>query len=216
MLDLHVPSQIGSLSHLKYLNLAWNYNLKGSIPPQLGNLSKLHCLDISFNLFEGNIPSQLGNHSNFQDLYHGEYKGGALKIDDGNQCLSNLISLTHLHLSSIPNDLHTSHSWLQMIAKLPKLRELRLIDCSLSDHFILSLRPSKFNFSTCLLVFDLSWNTFTSSMILFQRVPYQIILACGCVRLSLQDLDLSGNQITGSLPDLSVFPSLKTLDLSEN
>ncbi|KAL5122845.1 Transmembrane protein 18 [Glycine soja] len=147
-------------------------DLNGNLPSQLGNLPS--CLDISFNLFEGNIPSQLGNHSNFQDLYHGEYKGGALKIDDGNQCLSNLISLTHLHLSFIPNDLHTSHSWLQMIAKLPKLRELRLIDCSLSDHFILSLRPSKFNFSTCLLVVYNIYSNIYMAMRLIQRLSLLI------------------------------------------
>ncbi|KHN28201.1 Probably inactive leucine-rich repeat receptor-like protein kinase [Glycine soja] len=41
-------------------------------------------------------------------------------------------------------------------------------------------------------------------------------LSSGCVRHSLQDLDLSYNQITGSLPDLSVFSSLKTLVLKQN
>uniref|UniRef100_A0A0R0FS47 Senescence-associated protein n=1 Tax=Glycine max TaxID=3847 RepID=A0A0R0FS47_SOYBN len=173
-----------------------------------------------------------------------------------------------------------------MIAKLPKLRELSLSYCSLSDHFILSLRPSKFNFSSSLSFLDLSINSFTSSMILqwlsnvtsnlveldlsgnllegstsnhFGRVmnslehldlSYNIFkgddfksfanictlrslyatennfsedlpsilhnLSSGCVRHSLQDLDLSYNQITGSLPDLSVFSSLKTLVLKQN
>ncbi|XP_024641600.2 receptor-like protein EIX2 [Medicago truncatula] len=41
-------------------------------------------------------------------------------------------------------------------------------------------------------------------------------LSSGCVRNSLQVLDLSYNGITGTLPDLSAFTSLKTLDLSEN
>jgi len=38
----------------------------------------------------------------------------------------------------------------------------------------------------------------------------------GCVKLSLQDLDLAFNQITGSLPDLSVFSSLKSLLFDSN
>ena len=143
-----IPTQFGSLSHLKYLNLGRN-SLEGSIPRQLGNLSQLQHLDLSYNSFEGSIPSQLGNLSNLQKLYlggsHYDDDGGALKIDDGDHWLSNLISLAHLSFHSISN-LNTSHSFLQMIAKLPKLRELSLIDCSLSDHFILSLRPSKFNF----------------------------------------------------------------------
>ena len=41
-------------------------------------------------------------------------------------------------------------------------------------------------------------------------------LSSGCVRNSLQVLDLSLNGITGTLPDLSIFTSLKTLDLSYN
>ncbi|KAK7380601.1 hypothetical protein VNO78_33116 [Psophocarpus tetragonolobus] len=283
-----IPSKFGSLSHLKFLNLAWN-NLEGSIPHQLGNLSMLQYLNLGSNCFEGIIPSQLGNLSSLQELYLGGYDN-AFKIDDGNhardQWLSNLISLTLLNLDDM-SSLNTSHGWMQMIAKLPKLRELSLSGCSLSDHFIISLRPFKFNFSTSLLVFDLSDNTFMSSLILFQwfsNITSHIVeldlsfnhlegsrsndfgmvmnslqhldlsynnfkgedlksfmnictlhslnmhdnnltedlpsilhyLSSGCIRHSVQDLNLYGNQITGSLPDLSVFSSLKTLDLSYN
>ncbi|XP_029128191.1 receptor-like protein EIX2 [Cajanus cajan] len=307
-----IPTHIGSLSHLKYLNLAGNSlegslfplqlgNLsqlqhldlnsnyfEGKIPSQLGNLSKLQYLDLRYNSFEGNIPSQLGNLSNLQELYLGGYYygDGPLKIDDGAPWLSNLISLTHLYLWSIPN-LNTSHSYLQMIAKLPKLRQLSLRDCSLSDHFIFSLRSSTFNFSTSLFLLDLSLNTFTSPMIFqwvsnitsnlveldlsenllevstsnhfgmvkmnllehlhlsYNRLKGEVLksfmnictlhslymngnnltedlssilhnLFDGCVRHSLQELDLSFNQIIGSLPDFSVFSSLKILDLSTN
>uniref|UniRef100_A0A0R0FS76 Uncharacterized protein n=3 Tax=Glycine max TaxID=3847 RepID=A0A0R0FS76_SOYBN len=285
-----IPTQFGSLSHLKYLNLARNYYLEGSIPRQLGNLSQLQHLDLSINQFEGNIPSQignlsqllhldlsynsfegsipsqLGNLSNLQKLYLGGsfYDDGALKIDDGDHWVSNLISLTHLSLAFVSN-LNTSHSFLQMIAKLPKLRELSLSYCSLSDHFILSLRPSKFNFSSSLSFLDLSQNSFTYNLLEgstsnhFGRVmnslehldlsdnilkgedfksfanictlhslymPANLLtedlpsilhnLSSGCVRHSLQDLDLSHNQITGSFPDLSVFSSLKTLILDGN
>ncbi|KAL2967134.1 hypothetical protein AAZX31_16G158700 [Glycine max] len=245
-----IPTQFGSLSHLKYLNLASN-SLEGSIPRQLGNLSQLQHLDLgdnqfegnipsqignlsqllhldlSYNSFEGSIPSQLGNLSNLQNLYLGGsyYESGALKIDDGDHWVSNLISLTHLSLAFISN-LNTSHSFLQMIAKLPTLRELSLSECSLSDQFILSLRPSKFNFSSSLSILDLSSNSFTSSMILqwLSNVTSNLVelhlsdnhLSSACVRHSLQDLDLSYNQITGSLPDLSVFSSLRSLFLDGN
>ncbi|XP_061358825.1 receptor-like protein EIX1 [Gastrolobium bilobum] len=249
-----------------------------------------HVLMLDLHGESRNIPYEIGKLSNLQTLYLGGYDGGALKIDDGNraggQWLSNLSSLTHLHLVGISN-LNRSKSWMQMIVKLPKLRELSLSDCSLSDHFILSLNTSKFNSSTSLSVIDLSWNTFTSSMIFqwvsnissnlveldltannlleappsshfgivmnslerlylsFNRLKDSVIksfmnictlrslylsqnnlteelpsillnMSRGCVRYSLQELNLRENQITGSLPDLSIFTSLKTLDLSRN
>ena len=184
------------------------------------------------------------------------------------------------------SNLVRSYSWLKVIVKLPELRELSLVGCSLSDHFILLSKPSKLNFSTSLSVLDLSHNTFTSPMVFqwlsnitsnlveldlsanhledFTSTDFGMVknslrhldlssnnfkakdlksftnictlhslylssnkftedlpsilsnLSSGCVRHSLQELDLSLNHIVGTLSDISVFSSLKTLFLQIN
>ncbi|KAK2420721.1 receptor protein EIX2 [Trifolium repens] len=186
-LDGLIPHQLGDLPNLEFLDLNHNY-LEGSIPSQLGNLSSLQYLGLLQNSLKGKIPSQLGKLTNLQELYLGGYHS-ALTIGSGDhnggQWLSNLTSLTHLHMLSI-YDLYRFHSLLQIIDKLPKLRELSLSDCNLVDHFTQDLQSILHNLSS------------------------------GCVRNSLQVLDLSSNGIIGTIPDLSMFTSLKTLDLSDN
>ncbi|XP_022636200.1 receptor-like protein 12 [Vigna radiata var. radiata] len=226
-----IPTQISSLSHLKYLNLAHNYYLNGSIPREIGNLSRLEYLDLSgnsfegslpsqignlsrlqyldlrYNSFEGYIPSQLGNLSNLHKLYLGGYDS-ALKIFTTDQWLSNLNSLTHLSFDYTSN-FNSSPSWLRIISMLPKLRELSLIGCGLSDHFLLSFNPSNFNFSTSFSVLRLSLNSFTQPMI-FQWVSN--------TTSNLVELDLSWNLLKGLTSNHFglAMNSLEHLDLSYN
>lgn len=63
-----IPSEIGSLSELKYLWL-WANQLTGSIPPEIGNLTNLIEMDLSPNTFTGSIPSEIGNLVNLEILW---------------------------------------------------------------------------------------------------------------------------------------------------
>ncbi|KAK4282998.1 hypothetical protein QN277_000004 [Acacia crassicarpa] len=280
-----IPHQLGNLKQLKHLDLATN-NLTESIPYQLGNLSQLQYLDLSWNLnLRGVIPYQLGNLSNLQNLRL--YSPDTLITDQengvGHEWLSTLTSLTHLELGNMPH-LTYSHKWLQMIAKLPNLKELTIKDNRFSDEYILSLPSLKFNSSSSLSILDLSDNFFESSTVFYWilnistnlvdlslrsnrlkgPIPYEFAsmmnslenLDLGsnqlkggleslghvctlhslslqgnllsedlstilqtfstCARNSLQNLDLSINQITGTLVTFSMFPSLKNFDISYN
>ena len=63
-----LPSDIGNLSMLTYLNFRGN-QLSGSIPPQLWNLQNLWTLDLGQNNFSGSIPHLIGNLNELRYLY---------------------------------------------------------------------------------------------------------------------------------------------------
>ncbi|RYR62937.1 hypothetical protein Ahy_A04g020695 [Arachis hypogaea] len=131
------------------------------------------------------------------------------------------VSLTHFKqiTGSIPDDLSI----------FPFLKDLSLIHNQLRgkipDNIILPSQLKAFSISTnsieggipksfgniCNLAsLDLSYNTLTGEL------PVAIQHLSGCARYSFQHLYLQNNQFNGTLPDISIFPSLADLYLSQN
>ena len=56
-----IPAQLGQLSGLRELRLAWGNQLTGSIPAELGRLTRLTFLNLAGNHLSGSIPPELGS-----------------------------------------------------------------------------------------------------------------------------------------------------------
>ena len=64
-----VPTSLGVLKYLEFLDLANNRALGGSIPVTLGSLLHLWFIDLSVSSFVGSVPSSLQNLTVLQYLY---------------------------------------------------------------------------------------------------------------------------------------------------
>ncbi|MQL71572.1 hypothetical protein Taro_003883 [Colocasia esculenta] len=99
-----VPSFVGSLVNLEYLNLS-HAGFIGTLPPQLGGLHHLHSLDLSGD-------------------------GFPLKVENLHW-LSHLSHLQYLDMSWV--DLSAATDWLHVINGLPSLSVVRLSGCDLQN-----------------------------------------------------------------------------------
>ena len=62
-----IPSELGRLTNLDWLNLSGN-QMQGTIPDSLQGLTKFRRLSLENNSFEGEIPAWLGNFPRLRDL----------------------------------------------------------------------------------------------------------------------------------------------------
>ncbi|GAY61198.1 hypothetical protein CUMW_207990 [Citrus unshiu] len=209
------------LKHLIHLDLSDNDFQGIQIPSYLGSLKNLRYLNLSGAEFAGVIPHQLGNISNLQylDLSKSYYE---LQVESISW-LSGLSFLEHLDLSLV--DLTKSSDGLVTINSLPSLKVLKLSYCEL-HHFpslpstnfsslkALDLSGNHFNNSLFqysswvfglrnLVFFDLSDNEFHG------KIP------SGLGNLTfLRHLDLSSNEFNSAIPGwLSKLNDLEFLSL---
>lgn len=170
-----IPEELGGLSNLKELGLAYN-SLTGDIPSELGNLSELERLYLRDNRLTGNIPPELSNLSNLGSLYlDGNQFAGDIPSELGN--LSDLERL-HIHYNQLTGNIP------------PELGNLSNLEWLFIDNNQLTgeIPPELGNLSNLEMLF-LNDNQFTG------EIPPELNESS-----NLEALYISGNRFSGCLP----------------
>ncbi len=171
-----IPSELGNLSNLRWLNLGGN-RLTGGIPKELGSLANLLSLSLSLNRLTGGIPEELGSLANLQglDLWVNQLTGG---IPEELGSLANLTGL-FLHNNQLTGTIPTE------LGDLSNLQSLLL-----SSNQLTGAIPPELGDLSNLRELLLSSNQLTGA------IPPEL----GDLS-NLQWLYLGGNRLTGCIPD---------------
>lgn len=183
-----LPDRIHRLFALEHLDLSSNY-LYGSIPPKISTMVNLQTLRLGDNFFNGTIPTLFNSSSNLTVL---SLKNNRLKGPFPPSILS-IITLTDIDMSS--NQISGS---LQDFTSLSSLEQLDLEGNKLDSEL-----PSM---PKGLIRLFLSRNSFSGEI---PKHYGQLI--------SLQQLDVSFNALTGTVPaELFSLPNISYLNLASN
>lgn len=211
-----LPAQLGSLTGLTSLDLAYN-RLSGSIPTSLGNLVNLVFLNLSNAQLTGTIPSQLGNLSNLTVLLlNNNQLSGQIPTQLGSLAKATQINLTFNRLTgSIPAQLGNLTNLVQLLldnnqltGSIPGALGLlsKLTSFSLSENQLSGNLPTQLGNLSALVELNLSNNLLTGG------IPTQL----GSLS-NLQFLRINRNQLNGSVPkELGNLTKLRELLVGNN
>ena len=187
-----IPSELGSLSHLRRLYLQRN-GIAGPIPHELGSLTRNEALFLHRNALSGEIPAELGNLSNLRWLaLNANQLSGTIPAQ-----LGDLSELRWLNFDE--NELSG-----EMPAELGNLSNLKILwiwKNALSGEI-----PAEFGKLTNLLFLDISENQLSGT------IPAELGDMTNVNMIWIDTNKLSG-EIPGALGNL---PHLQRLYLNEN
>ncbi|KAL6201477.1 hypothetical protein ACLB2K_025191 [Fragaria x ananassa] len=235
--SIPIPSFIGSLQKLRYLDLS-DSGFVGLFPPHLGNLLQLRTLDLKKNSISGSLPASIGNLINLETLDLSENKiSGPLPVSVGNLSHLNILDLSFNMINGlIPKTIGQlrelgflnlwSNQWEGIISEshfenLTRLSDLKLSSKSLVFNVSQEWTPS---FSAPFIsIRDCKFVSPTFPAWLRSQFIVYIILSNVGISDTIPEwfwrnsphlgwLDLSNNQLRGKLPNLDQLPAFVNLE----
>ncbi|KAF7843144.1 Receptor-like protein kinase [Senna tora] len=230
-----IPSSIGLLRSLSILRLPENH-LSGKIPPEIGNCKSLTELTLYSNQLEGEIPSELGKLSELQDLelysnhLTGEIPLSVWKIQSleyilvYNNSLSGELPLEMTELKYLKNITLFNNHFSGVIPQTLGINS-SLVVLDFTNNKFTGIIPPNLCHGKQLRILNLGLNqlrgsipsnvgrctTLTSANGLIGEIPSGI----GTL-MNLLSLDLSRNNLNGSIQVLSQIPFLLEINVSYN
>ncbi|KAF7843145.1 Receptor-like protein kinase [Senna tora] len=230
-----IPSSIGLLRNLSLLHLYQNH-LSGKIPPEIGNCKSLTELNLYSNQLEGEIPSELGKLSKLKDLrlylnhLTGEIPLSVWKIPKleyihlYNNSLSGELPLEMTGLKHLKNiTLHNNH----FSGVIPQTLGINssLVELDFTNNNFSGSIPPNLCYGKKLRKLNLGRNrlqggipsdvgrctTLRSANGLIGEIPSEIRDL-----QNLERLDLSRNNLTGSIQVLAQIPFFLEINVSYN
>ncbi|CAB4312324.1 unnamed protein product [Prunus armeniaca] len=207
--------ELGNLSFMKILDFMWN-KITGSIPKEIGNITSLELLLLNGNQLSGPLPDELGYLPNLDRIQIDQNKiSGSLP-----KSFANLNKTKHFHMNNNSISGQIPHE----LSRLPSLVHFLLDNNNLSGYL-----PPEFSELPNLLILQLDNNNFDGNTIPDSYSKMSKLLKLSLRNCSLQGpipdlsgipnlgyIDLSSNQLNGSLPSGKLSDEITTINLSNN
>ncbi|XP_044971876.1 receptor-like protein EIX2 [Hordeum vulgare subsp. vulgare] len=213
-----IPTKLGTLTSLTFLDISSN-DLTGSIPAELGNLRYLTALDLSVNGIVGLIPPQLGNMTSLTLLcVNNNHLTGSIPAKLGTLMYLTTLDLSNNHLNgSVPTEIGSLINMMHL-----DLSNNSITGEITEEHFanLASLKKINLSFNNLKIILNSDWHApFRLESAQFASCKMGPLFPTWLQQLeSTYEVDISSNVLKGEFPGWFwyTFSHTTILDISNN